>query len=294
MPLSMHSSALADDVTTPKSTVQTPASKQHHTADGTPAVTKNKHESSVSSRATTSADVKADDNAMSNTPTSLPLLEPKPSVDTSAKTLSSPSSEATLEPAAINESETEAGLDTGDEAGEPATNVVEQDEPEARRTTNERNESGKQHILRAGDTVMMRVFGHADMTSEMVIAEDGFITVPLLGALEAEGKSVHALKQEIRQLLDRDFIVEPRVTLEVIGYEPFFILGQVMNPGSYEYEPGMDIRKAVALAGGFTSRARTSNMTIIRKEAGERMQVEGNMDAPIFPGDTIEIRRRWF
>ena len=102
------------------------------------------------------------------------------------------------------------------------------------------------------------------------------------------------MRADITTALDRDYIVNPKVSIEVLNYRPFYILGQVASPGSYPYVTGMDVRQAVAIAGGFTPRARTSTVTVIRQSAQGAVKIEATPDVPVLPGDTIEIQRRLF
>jgi polysaccharide export outer membrane protein len=148
--------------------------------------------------------------------------------------------------------------------------------------------------LSAGDILRIQVFGHPDVSGQYEIDAGGSITFPLLGRVPSEGLSVTELKTQLAAALDRDYLVDPRVSVEVLNFRPFFILGQVNKPGSYPYRNGLDIRQAVALAGGYTRRARTSSMTIVRVSRNQRQEVAATEDTAILPGDTIEISRRLF
>jgi len=151
-----------------------------------------------------------------------------------------------------------------------------------------------QYRLNAGDRLNLVVFGQEDVSGEFQIDGAGNITMPLLGQVAAAGRTVTQLQNEITAALDRDYIVNPRVSIEVLNYRPFYILGQVNAPGSYPYVSGMDVRQAIAIAGGFTRRARTSTVTVIRETAEGAMEIEAKPDAPVLPGDTIEVERRLF
>jgi len=148
--------------------------------------------------------------------------------------------------------------------------------------------------LSPGDILRIQVFDHPDVSGQYEIDASGSITFPLLGRVSAKGQSVTELKTELATALDRDYLVNPRVSVEVLNFRPFFILGQVNKPGSYPFRNGLDIRQAVALAGGYTRRARSSSMTIQRIVENQRLEVEATEDTPVLPGDTIEISRRLF
>jgi len=148
--------------------------------------------------------------------------------------------------------------------------------------------------LSPGDRLNIVVFGHDDISGEFHIDGAGKIALPLLGQLPAAGRTLEQLQAEMTTALDRDFIVNPRVSIDVLNFRPFFILGQVTSPGRYPYASGMDVRQAVAVAGGFTRRARTSTMVIIREGTAGRIRIEATPDMAVLPGDTIEIERRIF
>ena len=151
-----------------------------------------------------------------------------------------------------------------------------------------------QYRLNVGDKLNIVVFGHEDVSGEFQINGGGHITMPLLGQVAAANRTVTQLQTEITAALDKDYIVNPRVSIEVLNYRPFYILGQVNAPGSYSYVTGMDVRQAIAIAGGFTRRARTSTVTVIRETAQGTVEIEAKPDIPILPGDTIEVERRLF
>ncbi len=148
--------------------------------------------------------------------------------------------------------------------------------------------------LAAGDILKVSVFGHEDVSGDYEIDGTGQITFPLLGLLRAEGLTIEQLRTQIEQDLDRDYIVNPRVSVEVLNFRPIFILGQVNAPGTYDYTVGMTVRQAVAIAGGYTRRASTSDMKLIRIENGVQRELEVQEEDAILPGDTIEILRRFF
>lgn len=148
--------------------------------------------------------------------------------------------------------------------------------------------------LAVGDKLKITVFGHPDVSGTFEVSADGTIAMPLLGQVTAQGMTVGALDDKITALLDKDYLVNPNVTLEVLGYQPFFILGQVEQPGSYAYQPGLDVRRAVAVARGFTSRANREEIKIIRSAGGKTIEFDAGPEVEVLPGDTIEVRRRWF
>lgn len=152
----------------------------------------------------------------------------------------------------------------------------------------------QEYRIGAGDRLAMIVFGHEDLSGEFLVDGSGRVSLPLLGQVSANNKTIAEFQTEVTKALDRDFIVNPRVSVEVVNYRPFFILGQVNNPGSYSYIEGMTARMAIALAGGFTRRARESTVVVVRANDPEQKRTDVGLETPVLPGDTIEVERRFF
>jgi polysaccharide export outer membrane protein len=148
--------------------------------------------------------------------------------------------------------------------------------------------------LAGGDKIRIDVFGHPDVSGEFEVDGDGSITFPLLGKVAAAGRSVNELKDHIATQLDENYLVDPRVSVDVLNYRPFYILGEVEKPGSYPYQSAMTVRQAVALAGGFTRRAVRSEVTLIRPTDEGSVEMAADVNARVLPGDTIEVDRRFF
>jgi protein involved in polysaccharide export with SLBB domain len=151
-------------------------------------------------------------------------------------------------------------------------------------------QGGTEYKLGIGDKVKVVVFGQPDLTGEAEIDASGKIVVGLIGEVAAAGRMIAEVQAEIRSRLDKDYLVDPKVSLLMVAYRPITMLGQVKNPGRYPYSSGLTIRQAVALAGGYDKRASTSSAVVFRD--GREIEVE--IDAPVRPGDTIEIQRRFF
>lgn len=150
------------------------------------------------------------------------------------------------------------------------------------------------YLLGPGDKLKITVFGNQDVSGEAVIDPQGKIAIPLLGQVQAGGRTVAALEKDITDRLNKDYIVNPKVTVEVLNYRPFFILGEVNKPGSYYYIAGLNLRQAVAIGGGYTRRARTSEAIIHRVGPKGELTITAEPETPILPGDTIEVPRRLF
>ncbi|MGE0659922.1 MAG: polysaccharide biosynthesis/export family protein [Reyranellaceae bacterium] len=151
-------------------------------------------------------------------------------------------------------------------------------------------QGGTDYRLGIGDKIKVVVFGQPDLTNEIEIDASGKIVVGLIGDVAAAGRTIAEVQEEIRSRLNKDFLVEPRVSVLMVAYRPITMLGQVKSPGRYPYAAGMTIRQAVAQAGGYDKRASTSSATVFRN--GREIELEP--EAQVQPGDTIEIPRRFF
>jgi polysaccharide biosynthesis/export protein len=148
--------------------------------------------------------------------------------------------------------------------------------------------------LDAGDKLRIVVYGQEGLTNTYAISAGGTITMPLIGSVPARGRTPQGLAADISARLRNGFIREPSVAVEVESYRPFFILGEVQAPGQYPYVPNMTAESAVAIAGGFSPRARKDRVTITHIDGGGTSRVVVPPGTPISPGDTVLVGERWF
>ncbi len=149
--------------------------------------------------------------------------------------------------------------------------------------------------LGSGDRVRIVVFNQKDMTGEYLVDGSGMLAFPLIGQVRAGGLTAHQLEKEIESKLKPDYLRDPNVSVVVLTYRPFYIVGEVKTPGSYAYVSGMTIINAVALAGGFTYRAKESSFYLTRTEkGGQKKKLDATPDTPVQPGDVITVRERYF
>lgn len=151
-----------------------------------------------------------------------------------------------------------------------------------------------QYRLDAGDRLRVVVYGQEGLTNTYAIDAGGSITMPLIGAVPARGHTPAGLASVIAGRLHDGFIREPSVAVEIEAYRPFFILGEVAAPGQYPYVPNMSVESAVAIAGGFSPRARRDRATLTHNDARGSIRAVVPLGTPIAPGDTILIGERWF
>ena len=158
-----------------------------------------------------------------------------------------------------------------------------------------KGETLSQYKLAAGDVITITVFGEDDLTKAKTrLTDAGTISYPVLGEIDVLGKTVGELEKAIADGLRGRYLVNPRVSVTLDEYRPFFINGQIGKPGSYPYQPGLTISKAVTIAGGFTERASQDKIYLVKEgdRSGKRNKV-GLYDL-IHPGDTITVEESFF
>ena len=148
--------------------------------------------------------------------------------------------------------------------------------------------------LDAGDRLRVVVYGQEGLTNTYAIDAGGAITMPLIGSVPARGRTTAGLAAAISAKLRAGFIREPSVAVEIEAYRPFFILGEVAAPGQYPYVPNMTVESAVAIAGGFSPRARRDSVTVTHTDASGTARFVVPPGSPISPGDTVLVSERWF
>lgn len=150
------------------------------------------------------------------------------------------------------------------------------------------------YTLGPSDRLRVTVFGHPDLSGEFEIDGTGAISLPLIGQVAAAGLSTQVLEGTIAARLADGYVLDPRVSAEVINYRPYYILGEVGRPGEYPYAAGLTVQNAVAAAGGYTYRANKRVVFIKRKDAEAEMAYELTAATLVEPGDTLRIGERIF
>jgi protein involved in polysaccharide export with SLBB domain len=149
--------------------------------------------------------------------------------------------------------------------------------------------------LQPGDKLKVTVYGEEALTGDYDINPNGYVTMPLVGAIRASGRTQLEFGRDIAtRYRSGGFLQDPNVTVAVVQFQPFYVLGEATNPGEYPFRSGLNVHTAVAMAGGFTYRA--SRTTVLIRHTGEQVWKEYPLTepVPIAPGDLIRVPERYF
>lgn len=148
--------------------------------------------------------------------------------------------------------------------------------------------------LGTGDKVSIRVYEEAELSMDVVIAGSGVINYPFLGEVKLSGRTVSELEAVLTAGLKGPYLVDPKISVTITEYRPFYIYGEVKQSGGYPYQPDLTLRKAVTIAGGFTERASKAKIQVIRERDQKQTPVLIGLDDLIYPGDTITVGESMF
>jgi len=151
--------------------------------------------------------------------------------------------------------------------------------------------------LQAGDQLDISVWDHAELNQKIQVREDGSFPFPLIGNVQAAGRAASDLEKELGERLDKDFIVNPQVSVRLVGAQ-FTVLGQKGNSGSYPIEGSLDLMTALGKAGDILT-LRTSPVEILRRQGNKQVVIRANVDRllngkdpniPVLPRDTLYVK----
>lgn len=143
--------------------------------------------------------------------------------------------------------------------------------------------------LGTADKIRVIVYGETDLGGEFQVDATGNVRLPLVGQVKAGGMTAHELEQNIATALANGYLNDPKVAVEVLTYRPFYIIGQVLKPGEYPYAVGMSASSAVALAGGFTTKAIESSIYVRHQGETQEHRVALNEGVAVQPGDVLRV-----
>ena len=153
---------------------------------------------------------------------------------------------------------------------------------------------GDSYLLDTGDKLRITVFGQDDLSGEYTVDGTGAISMPLLPPISARGLTADEFEAALEIELGENLLRNPNVSIQVMEFRPFFILGEVRNAGQYPYVSGMTVQSAAAIAGGFTYRANADRVTITRNRGDRIVELGVDSTEVVMPGDTILVRERYF
>jgi len=149
------------------------------------------------------------------------------------------------------------------------------------------------YALGAGDKLRVIVFGEPDLSGEFDVSGSGNVALPLIGQVRARDLTLSQFEDAIETKFREGYLNNPRVSVEVLNYRPFYIYGEVENSGQYPYTNGMTVLNAVAVAGGYTYRANQSSVYITRGE-GDEVEYPASPAVKVLPGDVVRVPERYF
>ncbi len=148
--------------------------------------------------------------------------------------------------------------------------------------------------LQPGDRVRLTVWGQDQMTGEYLVERDGNIAVPLAGRVEVANLTPPEAEKAVRDRLRNGLVVNPQVTVDVVQFRPIYVVGEVTHPGAYDYASNINVINAVALAGGFTYRAKKDAITLMRGAAPNQKKYSVSDTTMLMPGDVLTVPERFF
>ncbi len=150
------------------------------------------------------------------------------------------------------------------------------------------------HQIERGDTVRVTVFGEPNLSGDFTVDPQGRLNLALIGPVPVASLTPDQTRILIRDAYQDGYLRHPDVAVEIIAFRPIFIVGEVNQPGSYGYVPGMNVLNAIALGGGMTYRGKEDGIEILRGAEDNRISVPATLATPVMPGDTIRIAERYF
>ncbi len=151
-----------------------------------------------------------------------------------------------------------------------------------------------EYRLGTGDKIRIQVYNEDDLYLEARVNDSGIISYPFLGTLKVIDITPGQLEDVITSRLKGDYLVNPKVSVDIIEYRQYYVDGEVQSPGGFPFQPGITVRKAISVAGGFSERASKSKIFIIHDENPDAKSVKVGLDEKVRPGDIITIEESFF
>ena len=154
--------------------------------------------------------------------------------------------------------------------------------------------SFSQYRLGAGDLVRIQVYDEEDLYLEARVGDSGTVSYPFLGEIRVLGNTPAQIETYITAKLKGDYLINPKVSVDILEYRPFYVNGEVEDPGGFPFQPGITVRKAISVAGGFKERASKDKIFLIREGEEKREPRKVSLDVLVSPGDIITVEESFF
>jgi len=148
--------------------------------------------------------------------------------------------------------------------------------------------------LGPGDKVMINIFNQDDLSGEYTLDGDGLFSMPLIGTVDANGLTPPELEALLVNRFKPDYLVNPRIFIQVGNYRPYYLMGEVAGTGAFPYQPGLTYLTAIAKAGGYTYRAKQDVVFVIRADDPTQTEIKLSVEEKVLPGDIIRVAERLF
>lgn len=199
------------------------------------------------------------------------------------KIFGAPTQSAPTEDALPMLSPSELGLDAPAQPGAAPSSAVTSYLPPA-----------SDYKLGAGDHITVTVFNEKELSIDTRLSDAGTFSYPLLGEVRAQGMTIGQLQEFLTQQLKDGYLVSPQVYVSILEYRQFFVNGEVSKPGGYPYVPGLTVRKAISLAGGFTARASYTKISVIHEDDPLARPRPTSLNSFLNPGDIVTVDQSFF
>ncbi|MGE4218214.1 MAG: polysaccharide biosynthesis/export family protein [Alphaproteobacteria bacterium] len=154
---------------------------------------------------------------------------------------------------------------------------------------------GQGYRLEPGNQIRLTVFNETTLSGDFVVDPSGNVSLPLVGNVPAAGVTASTLSERIAtKLVQGSLLRDPQVSVEILTFRPFYVLGEVRQPGEFPYTPGVTVLSAIARAGGYDYRARENKVLLVRQEGGEQVSYFATEQMPLLPGDIVKVLERLF
>jgi polysaccharide export outer membrane protein len=150
------------------------------------------------------------------------------------------------------------------------------------------------YVIDSGDTVRVTVFGEPDLSGDFKVDATGRLNLALIGPIDVRSLTTDQARQKIHDAYLDGYLRHPDIAVEIIAFRPFFIMGEVNQPGSYDYVPGMNVLNAIAVGGGLTYRGDEDDIEILRGHDASRVVIPATLATIVMPGDIVRVAERYF